>query len=867
MKILVFVFFMIPVISLGQPLSIDFESSNLTGWYQPYNTHWCLSGENAIGGNYSLTHCYDDTVSGCDWIGYIHSPVDLEAGPCRWDFMLRYDHNPSSSNNWAVFLSDHSFPDQHGRLVNGLVLGVNYEGNTDELMIWKVSDGKVQVIFNTGFNWQENISSHQVVSFSIDRSENGLYTIALDTSGTGYFILGSLVEHSISTINTIILYYRYTATYDLGFSFDNLLIDGSFTTDNESPYIVQVAIISPHKIEVQFSEPVTTGKDETWRIDDIGCCETTGNISDRQQLFLTNPLTPGNFYQLHTPTVTDASGNSIEADNRLFTFYYPGSGDVIINEIFADPSPPVMLPEAEYIELYNVSSENIWLNNWKLFVNTRGISLPPFILPSRKCVVLCDREFAPQFNPGLFVISVGNMPALRNSGAQIRLQDQSGKLIHAIEYSDEWFNDSHKKEGGWSLEMIDPTDPCAGSMNWKESESYKGGTPGEKNSVFQPKQISKFSTLWRAAVSDSGSLMLYFSKPLDSSSVANRQFYSIDHAIGNPSSINVGWPFTDKVELCFNDSFHAGNNYEIKITSDLCDCSGARLLETMNTFFAVPEPADSGDILINEIMYDPEEGLNEYIELYNNSQKTIDIKNYCLIIGEPEDSGRRITEEHWPLMPGTYAIITTKFENIDRPGIFDQAGHIIYMSDMPILPNSGSKVFLLDQNKNILDVAFYEPTQHHDIYTDTKGISLERISPERSGLDGSNWHSASSDAGYMTPAKKNSQTSDIVVSSLIVNVTPEAITPVADGKDDELTIFYRMDKPGYMVRIMIFDIEGQQMAILANGQLSGVEGTYVFNGRDTNGNILPTGFYALYFEAYNDQGDRHVTKKAFVVTR
>ncbi|HEU0064590.1 MAG TPA: lamin tail domain-containing protein, partial [Flavisolibacter sp.] len=40
--------------------------------------------------------------------------------------------------------------------------------------------------------------------------------------------------------------------------------------------------------------------------------------------------------------------------------------DVVIDEIMADPSPAIQLPEAEYIEIRNISGHTINLQSWQL---------------------------------------------------------------------------------------------------------------------------------------------------------------------------------------------------------------------------------------------------------------------------------------------------------------------------------------------------------------------------------------------------------------------------------------------------------------------------------------------------------------------
>ena len=60
----------------------------------------------------------------------------------------------------------------------------------------------------------------------------------------------------------------------------------------------------------------------------------------------------------------------------------PQSGDLIITEIFADPTPIIGLPDAEYIEIYNGSDKIFDLSNWQLNdASSGGTIVAGWILP------------------------------------------------------------------------------------------------------------------------------------------------------------------------------------------------------------------------------------------------------------------------------------------------------------------------------------------------------------------------------------------------------------------------------------------------------------------------------------------------------
>ena len=71
-------------------------------------------------------------------------------------------------------------------------------------------------------------------------------------------------------------------------------------------------------------------------------------------------------YTLIVNGVSDLSGNAINNGTANFSFYTPQQYDVVIDEIMADPTPQVGLPNSEWVELRNTSAFAINLQGWKL---------------------------------------------------------------------------------------------------------------------------------------------------------------------------------------------------------------------------------------------------------------------------------------------------------------------------------------------------------------------------------------------------------------------------------------------------------------------------------------------------------------------
>ena len=158
--------------------------------------------------------------------------------------------------------------------------------------------------------------------------------------------------------------------------------------------------------------------------------------------------------------------------------------DVVIDEIMADPTPQMGLPNNEWLELKNTTAAPINLQNWRIGDATgQSGPMPNFTLQPDSFVIVCTGSAVAAMSAFGTAISVTSFPSLDNDGELLFLKAANGKTIHAVNYALSWYQNDLKRDGGWTLEMIDTRSPCAGSSNWKASINTAGGTPGKKNSV------------------------------------------------------------------------------------------------------------------------------------------------------------------------------------------------------------------------------------------------------------------------------------------------------------------------------------------------------------------------------------------------
>ncbi len=184
--------------------------------------------------------------------------------------------------------------------------------------------------------------------------------------------------------------------------------------------------------------------------------------------------------------IRDRAGNTTPTLQFPFLYFAASpihSKDIVITEIFPDFSPPIGLPEAEYVEIYNRSGNPVDLSGWKLSDGTSTAVFPSQIILPQQYWIVTAASSAAQFRSFENVIRTPAFPTLNNDGDALTLKSPEGVIVDSVRYSINYYRDSDKEDGGWSLELIDINNPCGEEDNWTASEDFKGGTPGSQNSV------------------------------------------------------------------------------------------------------------------------------------------------------------------------------------------------------------------------------------------------------------------------------------------------------------------------------------------------------------------------------------------------
>jgi hypothetical protein len=568
-----------------------------------------------------------------------------------------------------------------------------------------------------------------------------------------------------------------------------------------------------------------------------------------------------------------------QASNNLSFPVETGTYSLVISEIMADPNPVVGLPDAEYLEIFNRGPSPVSLAGYRLLFGGKTEILTPGpsgahpdgVLEPGKYAIVCDEKDEPAFVSKGQTIPVSHMPAIVNTGAALVLESPSGRVIHSVSFTDKWFRSAGKAGGGWSLEMIDPDNPCGHAGNWCESEDPTGGTPGCINSVNAENPDVQKPELLRASMNQDSSVVLYFSEDMDSASLMDPMNYYATQGLFHPVKADPVEPAFSTVRLFFEGSLNSALTYTVTVINRLNDCTGNLLQNNAEAEFAIPQAADSFDMIINELLFDTPKGMSEFIELYNRSEKVIDLAGFSIAsCNVNTDSVIRMTslgETSFLLFPERYVVFTRRADLLPDQDNRVDLSNVIELPSMFTLPDKEGKIAILNNKNQITDMLYYNPSMHSVFIKDKEGISLERINADLPTNESDNWYSAAFDKGYSTPGYKNSQEYSTSVESENITVSPAVFSPDGDGWDDQAFLTLLTGGSGFIGNIGIYDLHGKKMWTMCSNMLLGTETILSWDGKCNNSKEAPIGIYLIYIEIFNQEGVVKKYRKVVTLVR
>jgi hypothetical protein len=797
-------------------------------------------------------------------VAYLSTPSEA-INNAVWEFKLKLEFNPSGSNLAKIYLVSDQADLTHS--LNGYFVMV---GDTpDEISLYRQSGASATKIINGG----DGSVNQSIVNASVKvtRDNLGNWQLFSDVGNTGTFISeGTVFDNTFKASSRFGIVCIYTSTRSDKFFFDDFTVIGDPYMDVDPPALLGIEVLSSQELLIHFNElidPSSTDK-LLYALNGQITPATVSVQSDGKSIKLsfTQQFQNGLTSELSIIGLKDLAGNALFTTDTFLYFQSvtTKAKDIIFTEIFADPSPQIKLPDAEYVEIYNRSINPIHILGWQLSDGNSIATLPDKIVLPNEYWVITSSANVSKFGMNGAVLGVTNFPTLNNSNDALTLKTSSGNVIDSVNYSLSWYRNIDKQEGGWSLELIDPNNPCGEEENWAASENENGGTPGITNSINANKPDLTEPKLTHVNLISKTQLLLSFSEKLEIPISASVTF-SISH---NIEVVNYYFESISQrsIILQLTPSIVSKQLYTISI-ENLFDCSGNNINSEFNTAtFALTEIPETGDLLINEILFNPRPNGVDFVELYNLSDKYINLKDLKIgnVKGELIENTKVISASDYIIAPSDYVVLTS--DPVILKSNYPQGKDEKFLStSLPSFPDDEGSVALVDNSGSLIDYLLYDKDFHSPFIKDEEGVSLERISFTSITNSRENWASSNANTGFATPGFINSNLRpkhNVAVGE--IEVYPPILVPTS-GSSDFSQINFQFDQPGFVANVKILDHQGRLIKTIANNEVLGHMGSFRWDGDTDDGSKARAGYYIVWFEVFNLSGYLQTYRKRVIV--
>ncbi|WP_165305107.1 lamin tail domain-containing protein [Pedobacter sp. SYP-B3415] len=542
----------------------------------------------------------------------------------------------------------------------------------------------------------------------------------------------------------------------------------------------------------------------------------------------------------------------------------PGRG-VVINEIFADPGGNSLLPTQEFVEIWNSTSDTIFMKGWKFSDARSTVLLKADTLAPGTFLLLCARADTMALQAFGKTQGLSPWPGLNNDEDLLTLTDAQGLIADQVHYKPDFYRGVTSK--GLSLERIGVTGNCQGIQNWAPGNSPARITPGGQNSRFDSHSRNEQLRVRSAVLAGDSSLRLSLSGEPDTATALRPESYLLNNGAGMPVQVLFEQGSFSTLRLRFPQQLVRNREYTLK-TPGVRDCAGRPVVAEGEFNIFIPDTVAAGDLLISELLSNPRLGGVDFVELYNASNKILDLSGLHVAradsTGKPADA-RPLSEETLLMEPETYRAFSTSTQILLNQYALALPRTLTQVSRLPAYNNDRGSVVLLS-GPRIIDRLDYHEGMHHPLLKHTKGVSLERGDLRRPANDRGNFGSAAAAPEHATPGYRNSRQLDHANgNSLVLEIT--TFSPDGDGNADILPIRYGLDAADCLATVTVYSDRGMKVRVLLRNEIAGNSGTLSWDGNDESGHPCAAGIYLIHFSAFSTSGSSFSSQKTCVLAR
>lgn len=775
-----------------------------------------------------------------------------------WEFYIKLDFNPSSSNKALVYLMSNNA--NLKQALNGYFVMIG--NTTDEISLYR-QDGASTTKIIDGTDGLTNVSVNEI-KVKINRDNLGNFELLVDTSASlnNYFSEGTVFDNTYMSSSYFGVFCHYTATRADKFWFDDFNVTTQIYIDNTPPQLISHAINSLQNISLYFNENL----DSTAAINNTNyLLNSTLNPISISYFGNEIHLSFNQFFVANNQITIHAEDESHNVLDTTFNFQVINTPfhSVVINEIYADETPSFGMPAFEFVELKNVSPDTVFLNNWKFADASDTVAIPYDTILPNNFLILCKTTAQTDYSSFGKVADVPNFLSLNNSGDNLKIFNTYNGLVDSVSYKIDWYRNETdsvgniKKNGGYSLERIFTHEICTPFYNWFPSFNPLGATPGTENSVVNHTFLSTPISIQDIIIENDTTILV--SLNTEAQNIGTQNVLVSNNTVEQAYISDIN---TLTVHLA--QQLQYGNQYILQLLN-LQDCYNNVLPNVTDSFYLYQTP-QRGDLIINEILFNPVSGGVDFLEIYNTQNTAFEILG-LEILEYDANNPQRVTDSLFinklRIMPNSYTVLSVDTALLQELHYVANTGWL-YECSLPNFNDDKSIAVLKQKNGAWFDSLYYDKSWHFELLDIQDGVSLERIQANEPTNDKNNWHSAARTYNYATPTAQNSQAFNVNQTNNIT-VEPQVFTPNEDGYNDFCLISYNNATVGDVADIMVYDALGRKVKLIAQNQLLGTNNTWQWNGTNNNFEKADVGIYIIVFELFNNSGKKKVIKKNVVL--
>lgn len=784
----------------------------------------------------------------------------------EWNLYIRLGFQPSDSENVRIVLSD-QFDLRND--FNGYFVQIGKNGTNDGLDFYR-KDGSSEVLLKSMISAQ--FTNGADGNLKVVKNNFGKWIFSWKNfDQPNYLALDSTQDITYNSSAYFGMLCNYTFATKDSFWFDD--VNGIrlplLFNDTIPPKAIQSFVINSKQIDVYFDEVVdevssqiTTSYFLSPLIGNPFSATIDAVNKKLVHLFFTNKFASETNYTLTVNSIKDTAGNIMLLQNVLLltTPYYAVTGDVLVNEIMIKPPTATSLPNKQYVELKNMTAEEIRLNNWSV----NGKTLLDGYLPPNGFIILCSDDDTTAFKLIGNTVGVEDWNALTNDGVII-IKTDDGITIDSLTYLDNFYQDAVKQSGGWSMELNDIgySGICPKEIFWSASINTNQGTPGIANQTVT--QLINFNAA-DSLVSRNIIQISFANHPMDKTEVENIANYSIDNGIRILSATALN-AYATKVNITLGSNLDSNIIYHFTVKN----INGCIRYNHVLTVFDIALTAipKNGELVLNEILFYPNTNGVQFAELYNTTtSKIFKLKDIVItqadIVSGFDNVILKLDTIRGFVFPNNYSVLS---KNKNTLSVQYSNTIITNCTDvnLPEFDKDEDVIVLKGSDNSEVDRLHYNNNWHFPLLVaenNTQGISLERTAYNVATQNKRNWHSATKDTNA-TPGYRNSDDDYELLDG--VHIIPEVFSPDGDGIDDEAKITFSFADDGSVVNTYLYTTDGKLANHLVRDITIPKEGVFVWNGDDENGNKKEIGIYFLVFERKTPEGKKIIYKRKCVL--